>query len=71
MDIQDFRGNISTVLATHVKETSLTDEIADDYLQLSNEGRFACDLFDSLQTTHNAAADVMRNLATLGRTLDP
>ena len=41
VDIQDFRGNISTVHATHVKKTTLTDEVADDYLQLCNEGRFA------------------------------
>ena len=40
VDIQDFRGNISTVHATHVKKTILTDEVADDYLQLCNEGRF-------------------------------
>ena len=41
VDIQDFRGNISTVHATHVKKTTLTDEVADDYLRLCNEGRFA------------------------------
>ena len=40
VDIWDFRGNISTVHATHVKKTTLTDEVADDYLQLCNEGRF-------------------------------
>ena len=40
VDIRDFRGNISTVHATHVKKTTLTDEVADDYLQLCNEGRF-------------------------------
>ena len=40
VDIQDFRGNISTVHITHVKKTTLTDEVADDYLQLCNEGRF-------------------------------
>ena len=33
-------GNISTVQITHVKKTTLTDEVADDYLQLCNEGRF-------------------------------
>ena len=30
-----------------------------------------CDLFDSLSTTHTAIADVVGNLATLGRRLDP
>ena len=40
VDIRDFRGNISTVHATHVKKTTLTDEVADDYLRLCNEGRF-------------------------------
>ena len=41
VDIQDFRGNISTVHITDVKKTTLTDEVADDYLQLCSEGRFA------------------------------
>ena len=41
VDIWDFRGNISTVHATHVKKTTLTDKVADDYLRLCNEGRFA------------------------------
>ena len=41
VDIWDFRGNISMVHITHVKKTTLTDEVADDYLQLCNEGRFA------------------------------
>ena len=40
VDIWDFRGNISTVHATHVKKTTLTDEVADGYLELCNEGRF-------------------------------
>ena len=40
VDIQDFRGNISTVHITDVTKTTLTDEVADDYLQLCNEGRF-------------------------------
>ena len=40
VDIQDFRGNISTVHITDVKKTTLTDEVDDDYLQLCNEGRF-------------------------------
>ena len=35
VDIWDFRGNISTVHATHVKKTTLIDD-----LQLCNEGRF-------------------------------
>ena len=30
-----------------------------------------CELFDSLQTAHNAAADVAGHLVTLGRTLNP
>ena len=41
VDIWDFRGNISIVHATHVEKTTLTDKVADDYLQLCNEGRFA------------------------------
>ena len=41
MDIRDHRGNISTVHITDVKKTTLTDEVADDYLQLCNKGRFA------------------------------
>ena len=40
VDIWDFRGNISTVHITDVKKTTLTDDVADDYLQLCNEGRF-------------------------------
>ena len=40
VDIQDFRGNISMVHITDMKKTTLTDEVADDYLQLCNEGRF-------------------------------
>ena len=40
VDIWDFRGNISMVHITDVKKTTLTDEVADDYLQLCNEGRF-------------------------------
>ena len=39
VDIQDFRGNISMVHITDVKKTTLTDKVADDYLQLCNEGR--------------------------------
>ena len=41
VDIQDFRGNISMVQITDMKKTTLTDEAADDNLQLCNEGRFA------------------------------
>ena len=41
VDIQDFRGNIFMVHITYTKKTTLTDEVADDYLQLCNEGRFA------------------------------
>ena len=41
VDIQDFRGNISTVHTKHVKKTTLTDKVADDCLQLCNEGTFA------------------------------
>ena len=41
VDIWDFRGNISTVHITDMKKTTLTDEVADDYLQLCNEERFA------------------------------
>ena len=40
VDILDFRGNISMVHITDVKKTTLIDEVADDYLQLCNEGRF-------------------------------
>ena len=40
VDIWDFRGNISMVHITDMKKTTLTDEVADDYLQLCNEGRF-------------------------------
>ena len=40
VDIRDFRGNISMVHITDVKKTTLTDKVADDYLQLCNEGRF-------------------------------
>ena len=40
VDIWDFRGNISMVHITDVKKTTLRDEVADDYLQLCNEGIF-------------------------------
>ena len=41
VNIRDYRGNISMVHITDVKKTTLMDEVADDYLQLCNEGRFA------------------------------
>ena len=41
VDIRDFRGNSSTVHITDMKKTTLMDKVADDYLQLCNEGRFA------------------------------
>ena len=41
VDIRDYRGNISLVHITDMKKTTLTDEVADDYTQLCNEGRFA------------------------------
>ena len=41
VDIWDFRGNISTVHTTHMKKTTLKNKVADDYLRLCNEGRFA------------------------------
>ena len=34
VDIWDFRGNISMVHITDMKKTTLTDKVADDYLQL-------------------------------------
>ena len=40
VDIRDYRGSISMVHITDVKKTTLTDEVADDYIQLCNEGRF-------------------------------
>ena len=40
VDIRDYRGNISMVHITDVRKTTLTDEVADDYIQLCNEGRF-------------------------------
>ena len=40
VDIRDYRGNISMVHITDGKKTALTDEVADDYVQLCNEGRF-------------------------------
>ena len=40
VDIRDFRGNISMVHITDVKKTTLRDKVANDYLQLCNEGRF-------------------------------
>ena len=37
VDIRDYRGNIFMVHITDMKKTTLTDEAADDYIQLSNE----------------------------------
>ena len=39
VDVRDYRGNISMVYITDVKKT-LTDKVADDYIELCNEGRF-------------------------------
>ena len=41
VDIRDYRGNISMVHTTDMRKITLTDEVADDYLQLCNKGRFA------------------------------
>ena len=40
VDIRHYGGNISMVHITDMKKTTLTDEVADDCLQLCNEGRF-------------------------------
>ena len=40
VDIRDYRGNISMVHITDLKKTTLTDEVAYDYIKLCNEGRF-------------------------------
>ena len=40
VDIKDYRGNISIVHITDMKKTTLTDEVANDYIELCNEGRF-------------------------------
>ena len=40
VDIRDYRGNIFMVHITDVKKTTLTDQVADDCLQLYNEERF-------------------------------
>ena len=40
VDIRDSRGNISKVHITDTKKTTLTDQAADDYTKLCNEGRF-------------------------------
>ena len=40
VDTWDYRGNISMAHITNMKKTTLTNEVADDYLQLSNEGQF-------------------------------
>ena len=39
-DIRDYRGNIFMVHITDVKKTTLTDEVADDYIDLCKEERF-------------------------------
>ena len=41
MEIWDFRGNISMVHVTDVKRTTLMEQVADDYEQLSKQGRFS------------------------------
>ena len=41
VDIRDYKGNIIMVHIRDMKKTTLTDEVAEDYLQLCNEGRFA------------------------------
>ena len=40
VDIKDYGGNISIVHITDMKKTTLTDEVANDYIELCNEGRF-------------------------------
>ena len=42
VDIWDFRGNISTVHAMHVKKTTLTDEVADDCAMREYSLRSVC-----------------------------
>ena len=41
MEIRDFRGNISMVHVTDMKKTTLMEQVADDYEQLSKQGRFS------------------------------
>ena len=39
--IQDYRGNISLVHVTDMKKITLTEQVADEYENLSKEGRFS------------------------------
>ena len=39
--IRDYRGNISMVHTTDVKKITLTEQVADEYENLSKEGRFS------------------------------
>ena len=39
--IQDYRGNISMVHVTDVKKTTLMEQVADDYEELSKQWRFS------------------------------
>ena len=39
--IRDYRGNISMVHVTDVKKITLMEQVADEYEQLSKEGRFS------------------------------
>ena len=41
VEIRDYRGNISMVHVTDVKEITLTEQVADEYEQLGKEGRFS------------------------------
>ena len=41
MEMRDFRGNISMVHITDVKRTTLMKQVADDYEQLTKQGRFS------------------------------
>ena len=40
VEIQDYRGNISMVHVTDVKNITLMEQVADEYEQLGKEGRF-------------------------------
>ena len=40
VEIRDYRGNISMVHVTDVKRTTLMEQVADDYEQLGEQGRF-------------------------------
>ena len=41
VEIRDYRGNISMVHVTDVKKITLTEQVADEYENLSKEGRFS------------------------------